>query len=120
MNNSLRYSKVMYNPWGMGKKGVVQPMTHEQEKCCTTHGSWGFYIVVQRCMAHGSWNLVMMYSLWVMGKKSLNGVYNHTSDQHMADPASGLFSASIGSLMSVTQHSGWYRETGYQTSVQHS
>jgi len=66
--------EVLYNPWAMGGKIVVQPMTHGPPKCCTTHGSWATNSVVQRCMAHGSWDIVTLYGPWVMGKKSLNGV----------------------------------------------
>ena len=80
--------QVLYNPWVMGHESAVQPMGHGQKPllymlynpcpmgilyCCTTHDPWAFYTVVQRCMAHGSRDLVTLYGPSAMGKSRGRG-----------------------------------------------
>ena len=42
---------MLYNPWVMDGRSVVQPMGHGWQECCTTHDPWG---------------IEMLYNPWVM------------------------------------------------------
>jgi len=70
-------------------------MGHGPSDCCTAHGSWAFYSVVQHCITHGSWEVVTMYGPWVMGKKSLKGL---TSNHGFGGKVCVLFSDSADHL----------------------
>ena len=66
-----RMVRVLYGPWVMGGTTLYGPWVMES------------YIVVQRCMAHGS---------WVMGKKSLKGLEaeaDGSGDESDEDDGSG-------------------------------
>ena len=73
--NSIVYTTTPYNSFNNQSEVVVQPMGHGPLKCRTTHGSWATNSVVRHRMAHGSWAIVMSYGPWVMGKKSLKGLW---------------------------------------------
>ena len=48
-------------------QSIVQPMTHRQEMCCTTHGSWKIYNSSEHCTTHGPWTGRVLYNPCPMG-----------------------------------------------------